>query len=448
MSYFVQMAGLTVQNFLSAATGIVLAIVLIRGFARQSAHSLGNFWADLVRCILYILLPFSMLIALVLVWQGVPQNFSRYVHATTLEDGSQLIPQGPVASQEAIKQFGTNGGGFFNANCSHPYENPTPLANLVNMLAIFVIGTALTNTFGRMVGNERQGWAILTAMLFLFVSGVGFAYWAEARGNPMLAQAGIDATAGDLQPGGNMEGKEVRFGIANSALFATMTTDASCGAVNAMHDSFTPIGGLVALANILLGEIIIGGVGSGLYGMLLFAILTVFIAGLMVGRTPEYLGKKIESKEIKMTVLAILVMPLAILLLTAMASVTKSGTAGPLNPGPHGFSEILYAYSSGAGNNGSAFAGLNANTPFYNITLALTMLIGRFLIIIPMMAVAGSLVKKKIVPISSGTFPTTGALFVTLLVGVVLIVGGLTFFPALSLGPVVEHFMMGAGQTF
>jgi K+-transporting ATPase ATPase A chain len=447
MSYFVQMAGLTMHNFVSAATGIVLAIALVRAFARQSAKVVGNFWVDLVRCTLWVLLPFSFVLALLLVWQGVPQNFSPYVQATTVEGRQQIIPQGPVASQEAIKQWGTNGGGFFNANCAHPYENPTPLANLLNLLAILAIGAGLTNAFGRMVGDERQGWAILAAMMVLLAIGLGVCYRSEARGNPALAAMGVDSAASDAQPGGNMEGKEVRFGIANSAIFATVTTAASCGAVNGMHDSFTPLGGLVPLANILLGEIIIGGVGSGLYGMLLFAILTVFIAGLMVGRTPEYLGKKIESREIKMAVLAILVFPMVILLFTAIAAVTRAGTAGPLNPGPHGFSEILYGFTSATGNNGSAFAGLSANTFFYNVMLGVAMLIGRFLIIIPMMAVAGSLVTKKIVPASAGTFPTTSVLFVVLLVGVIVIVGGLTFFPAVALGPIVEHLMMRAGQT-
>jgi potassium-transporting ATPase potassium-binding subunit len=370
------------------------------------------------------------------------------VTAHTVEGATQTIPQGPVASQEAIKQLGTNGGGFFNANCAHPYENPTPLANLLNILAIFAIGAGLTNTFGRMVGDQRQGWAILATMMVLFLVGVGVTYWAEAKGSPAFAASGVDMRAGDTQAGGNMEGKEVRFGIANSALFATITTDASCGAVNGMHDSFTPLGGLVPLANILLGEIIVGGVGSGLYGMLVFAVLTVFIAGLMVGRTPEYLGKKIESKEIKMAMLAVLVLPFSILGLTALACIHPAGLKGPLNAGPHGFSEILYAFTSGTGNNGSAFAGLNANTLFYNVTTGLAMLIGRFLYIVPMMAVAGSLVMKKTVPASSGTFPTHGPMFVVLLVAVILIVGGLTFFPALALGPIVEHLAMAAGRLF
>jgi K+-transporting ATPase ATPase A chain len=448
MSYLVQMAGLAVQNFLSAATGIALALALIRGFARQSVNSLGNFWVDLTRCVLYILLPLSLALAIVLVWQGVPQNFHAYVSATTLEGKAQSIPQGPVASQEAIKQLGTNGGGFLNANCAHPYENPTPLANLLNMVAIFAIGAGLTNVFGRMVGDQRQGWTILATMLSLFLVGVGVLYWAEAKSNPAFAQAGVDMNAGDLQAGGNMEGKETRFGIANSALFATVTTDASCGAVNGMHDSFTPVGGLVPLVNILLGEIIVGGVGSGLYGMLVFAVLAVFIAGLMVGRTPEYLGKKIEAKEIKMAMLAVLVLPLSILGFTALASVHPAGLKGPLNAGPHGFSEILYAFTSGTGNNGSAFGGLSANTVFYNVTVGLAMLVGRFVYIVPVLAMAGSLVAKRTVPASAGTFPTHGPMFVILLAGVILIVGGLTFFPALALGPIVEHLAMVEGRLF
>jgi potassium-transporting ATPase potassium-binding subunit len=448
MSYLVQMAGLTFHNFASAATGIVLAIALIRGFARHTARSVGNFWVDLTRCTLWVLLPLSIVLALIFVWQGVPQNLKQYVTATTVEGSTQTIAQGPVASQEAIKQLGTNGGGFFNANAAHPYENPTPLSNLFSMVAIFAIGAALTNTFGRMVKDERQGWAILAVMMVLFLAGTGVAYWAEAKGNPSFARVGVDMTATDMQPGGNMEGKEVRFGIANSAVYAVATTDASCGAVNSMHDSFTPLGGLVPLVNILLGEIIVGGVGSGLYGILLFAILAVFIAGLMVGRTPEYLGKKLESKEVKMTMLAVLILPLSILGFTALASVLPAGIKGPLNAGSHGFSEIFYAFTSSTGNNGSAFAGLNANTLYYNVTTALAMLIGRFLFIVPMMAVAGSLAAKKSVPASAGTFPTTGPLFVVLLTGVILIVGGLTFFPALSLGPIVEHLNMLTGKVF
>ena len=449
MAYLVQMAGLTVQNFVSAATGIALSIALVRGFARRSAQTLGYFWVDLVRATLWGLLPFSLVLALVLVWQGVPQNLQPYVTATTVEGASQTIAQGPVASQEAIKELGTNGGGFFNANSAHPYENPTPLTNLLELVAIFAIGAALTYTFGRMVGDQRQGWALFAAMAVLFVLGVAVAYWAEAAGNPAFDRLGLATTATDAQAGGNMEGKEVRFGIANSVLWAVVTTDASCGAVNSMHDSFTPLGGLVPLFNIMLGEVIVGGVGAGLYGILLFAILAVFIAGLMVGRTPEYLGKKIEAKEVKMTVLAlVLTLPLSILGFTALASVHPEGLKGPLNAGPHGFSEILYAYTSGTGNNGSAFAGLSANTFFYNLTIGLSMLAGRFLFIVPMMAVAGSLVGKKVVPPSAGTFPTASGLFIVLLVGVILIVGGLVFFPALALGPIVEHLLMMAGKVF
>jgi K+-transporting ATPase ATPase A chain len=449
MSYLVQMAGLTVQNFASAATGIALAIALIRAFARHSVQTLGNFWVDLVRSTLWVLLPISLVLALVLVWQGVPQNLQPYVTATTVEGASQTIAQGPVAPQEAIKELGTNGGGFFNANSAHPYENPTPLTNLLEMLAIFAIGAALTYTFGRMVGDQRQGWAIFGVMAVLFLMGTGVAYWAEAGGNPALDRLGVSVTATDTQAGGNMEGKEVRFGIANSALWAVVTTDASCGAVNSMHDSFMPLGGLVPLFNIMLGEVIVGGVGSGFYGILLFAILAVFVAGLMVGRTPEYLGKKIEAKEVKMTVLAlILVLPVSILGFTALASVHPEGIKGPLNAGPHGFSEILYAFTSGTGNNGSAFAGLSANTFFYNLTIGLSMLFGRFLFIVPMMAVAGSLVGKKVVPPSIGTFPTNGGTFVALLGSVVLIMGGLIFFPALALGPIVEHLLMTAGKLF
>ena len=442
MSYLTQMAGLTVQNFVSAATGIVLAIALIRGFARRSAQTVGNFWVDIVRCTLYLLLPISIVVGLFLVWQGVPQNLNAYVEATTLEGAKQVIAQGPVASQEVIKELGTNGGGFFNANSAHPYENPNALTNLVQLVLIFSIGAALTNVFGRMVGDQRQGWAIFAVMGILFLAGVATAYWAEAQGNPAFAALGVDPS------GGNMEGKEVRFGIANSALFATVTTDASCGAVNSMHDSFMPLGGMVPLVNIMLGEIIFGGVGSGLYGMLLFAILAVFIAGLMVGRTPEYLGKKIEAKEVKMAMLAILILPLSIFGFTAIAVVVQPGLAGLANAGPHGFSEALYAYTSATGNNGSAFAGLSANTLFYNTTLGVAMFVGRFLMIVPMMAIAGSLAAKKIVPASAGTFPTHGGLFVGLLVGVILIVGGLTYFPAVSLGPVTEHFAMNAGTLY
>ena len=440
MSYLVQMAGLTVHNFVSAATGIALAVALIRGFARRSAKGVGNFWVDLVRCTLYILLPISIVVGLFFVWQGMPQNLGAYTEVTTLEGAKQVIAQGPVASQEVIKMLGTNGGGFFNANSAHPFENPNAFTNFVQMVLIFSIGAALTNVFGRMVGDQRQGWAVFTVMGLLFLGGVLVAYWAEAAGNPAFAALGLD--------GGNMEGKEVRFGIANSALFATVTTDASCGAVNAMHDSFTPLGGLIPLFNIQLGEIIFGGVGSGLYGMLLFAILAVFIAGLMVGRTPEYLGKKIEAKEVKMAMLAVLILPLSILGFAAIATVVDAGLAGPANAGPHGFSEILYAYTSGTGNNGSAFAGISANTIFYNTTIGLAMFIGRFLMIVPMMAIAGSLAAKKIVPASGGTFPTHGPLFVGLVIGVIVIVGGLTYFPALALGPLVEHLAMNAGNLF
>ena len=442
MSYLSQMAGLSVQNFLSAAAGIALAMAMIRGFARAGAKGLGNFWADIVRVTLYVLLPACLVLALFYVWQGVPQNLGAYVEATTLEGAKQTIAQGPVASQLAIKMLGTNGGGFFNANSAHPFENPTALSNLVQMLTIFVIGAALTNVFGRAIGDERQGWALLAAMGVLFMAGVAIAYGAEAGGNPAFAGLGVDNALG------NMEGKEVRFGTALSALFAVITTAASCGAVNAMHDSFMPLGGMVPLINILLGEIIVGGVGSGLYGMLLFAILTIFLAGLMVGRTPEYVGKKIEAREVKMAMLAILCLPLAILGFTAVAAVIPAGLAGTSNAGPHGFSQILYAFTSAAGNNGSAFAGLSANTTFYNATLAITMVIGRFAIIVPMLAVAGSLAAKRRAAISAGTFPTHGGLFVGLLVGSILIVGGLTFLPALALGPIAEHFAMLAGTLF
>jgi potassium-transporting ATPase potassium-binding subunit len=441
MSYLTQMAGLTFHNFVSAATGIVLAVALVRGFARHEAKTIGNFWVDLVRCTLWILLPICILVTPILVWQGVPQNLNPYVAAKTVEGADQTIAQGPVASQEVIKELGTNGGGFFNANSAHPYENPTPLTNLIEMVLIFAISAALTYTFGRMVRDQRQGWALFAAMAVLFFAGVTVAYWSEASGNPAFVKAGIDPG------GGNMEGKEVRFGLANSALWAVVTTDTSCGAVNSMHDSYTPLGGMIPLVNMQLGEVVFGGVGSGLYGMLLFAILSVFIAGLMVGRTPEYLGKKIEAKEVTMAVLAILVVEGAILGFTALASVSPAGLAGPLNKGPHGFSEILYAYSEGAGNNGSAFAGLSANTVFYNLTIGLDMLFGRFLMIVPTMAIAGALVKKKLVPASSGTFPTTSPLFVALVVGVILIVGGLTFFPALALGPIVDHLYMVAGKV-
>ena len=442
MSYLSQMTGLTVQNFLSAATGIALAVAFIRGFARANAKGIGNFWADLVRVTLYVLLPFCIVLTLFYVWQGVPQNLGSYVEATTLEGAKQTIAQGPVASQLSIKMLGTNGGGFFNANSAHPYENPTALSNLVQMLTIFALGAALTNVFGRAVGAERQGWAILAAMGVLFIAGVFVAYWAEAGGNPLLAALGVDNALG------NMECKEVRFGAPLSALFAVITTAASCGAVNAMHDSFMPLGGMIPLVNILLGEIIIGGVGAGLYGILLFAILAIFLAGLMVGRTPEYVGKKIEARDVKFTMLAILCLPLAILGFTAVAAVVPAGLAGPANAGPHGFSEILYAFTSAAGNNGSAFAGLSANTIFYNSTLGVAMIVGRFAIIVPMLAVAGSLAAKRKSAVSLGTFPTDGPLFVGLLVGAILIVGGLTFLPALALGPIAEHFAMLAGTLF
>jgi K+-transporting ATPase ATPase A chain len=442
MSYLVQMLGLTVHNFLSAATGIALAIALIRGFARRSAKTLGNFWVDLTRCVLYVLLPISIVIALVLVWQGVPQNLHAYTSAIGLDGIKQTIAQGPVASQEAIKMLGTNGGGFFNANSAHPFESPTWFTNFLEMWALLVIGASLTYTFGHMVKDTRQGWAIFAVMGILMLAGVGLLYAAEGQGNAAVAAAHT------VQSIGNMEGKEVRFGVAMSSLFATVTTDASCGAVNAMHDSLTPLGGLIPIINIELGEIVFGGVGSGIYGMLLWAVVAMFVAGLMVGRTPEYLGKKIEAKEVKMSMLAILVLAFSILGFTALASVIKAGLAGPANAGPHGFSEILYAYTSATGNNGSAFAGLSANTVFYNVTLALAMLFGRFLFIVPMMAVAGSLAAKKIVPASAGTFPTHGGLFIGLLIGVILIVGGLTFFPALSLGPIVEHLAMQASTFF
>jgi len=448
MSYLVQMAGLTVHNFVSAATGVALAVALVRGFSRRSAKGVGNFWVDLTRCTLYLLLPVSVVVALFFVWQGVPQNLNPYVGATTLEGIKQVIAQGPVASQEVIKLLGTNGGGFFNTNSAHPYENPTALTNFVQMILIFSIGAGLTNMFGRMVGNQKQGWAIFAVMSLLFLGGVTTVYWAEASDNPSFTKLHIDQTPSPRQAGGNMEGKDVRFGIASSALFVTVTTDASCGAVDAVHDSLMPLGGLVPMFNMMLGEIIFGGVGSGLYGMLLFAVIAVFVAGLMVGRTPEYLGKKLESKEVKMAMLAILVLPLSMLGFTALAVVLPAGLAGPGNAGPHGFSEILYAFVSTTANNGSAFAGLTANTLFYNTTLGLAMFIGRFMMIVPMLAMAGSLAAKKIVPPSAGTLPTDGGLFVGLLIGVVIIVGGLTFFPALALGPIVEHLAMVAGTLY
>ena len=440
MSYLVQMLGLTHQNFLSAATGIVLAIALIRGFARHSVRTVGNFWVDITRCALYILVPICVPFALFLVWQGIPQTLGPYVDATTLEGAKQTIAVGPVASQIAIKMLGTNGGGFFNANAAHPFENPTALSNYVQMISIFALGAALTNVFGRMVGNQRQGWAVLSVMGVLFLAGVVACYAAEAHGNDLLNALGLT--------GGNMEGKEVRFGIVGSALFAVITTAASCGAVNAMHDSFTALGGMIPLINIELGEVIVGGVGSGMYGMLLFVIISIFVAGLMVGRTPEYVGKKIEAKEVKMAMLAILVLPLMYLGWTAVAMLVPSAVAAMGNPGPHGFTEVLYAYTSQDGNNGSAFAGLSANTLFYNLSGAVAMFVGRFWMIIPTMAIAGSLAAKKTVPASVGTFPTTGGLFVGLVVGVIVIVGGLTFFPALALGPIVEQLAINAGTLF
>jgi K+-transporting ATPase ATPase A chain len=440
MSYLVQMLGLTHQNFLSAATGIVLAIALIRGFARHSARTVGNFWVDMTRCTLYVLLPICVPYALFLVWQGIPQTLGPYVDAATLEGAKQTIAVGPVASQIAIKMLGTNGGGFFNANAAHPFENPTALSNYVQIISIFALGAALTNVFGRMVGNQRQGWAVFAVMGVLFLAGTVACYAAEAHGNDALNALGLT--------GGNMEGKELRFGIIASSLFAVITTDASCGAVNAMHDSFTALGGMIPLINIQLGEIIVGGVGSGMYGMLLFVIISMFIAGLMVGRTPEYVGKKIEAKEVKMAMLAVLVLPLMYLGWTAFAMLVPSAVSAMNNPGPHGFTEVLYAYVSQTGNNGSAFAGLSANTLFYNVTGAIAMGVGRFWMIIPTMAIAGALAAKKTVPASAGTFPTTGGLFVGLVVGVIVIVGGLTFFPALALGPIVEQLAISAGTLF
>ena len=464
MSYLTQMAGLAYQNFVSAAVGIALAIAFIRGVAARESDTLGNFWVDMTRATLWVLLPVCLVGSLVLVSQGVVQNFKPYdrvqivdPQTTTTTDANgqvttttvseQVIAQGPVASQEIIKQFGTNGGGFFNANSSHPFENPTPLSNFIAMFAIFAISAGLTATLGQMTKSPRHGWAVWGAMAFLFLAGVTTAYWAESAGNPLLA--GTDQQAGAMCSGGNMEGKETRFGIANSVLFATITTDASCGAVNSMHDSYTPIGGLVPLVNMMLGEVIFGGVGAGMYGILIFVVLAVFIAGLMVGRTPEYLGKKIEAFDVQMAMLAVLVFPLVILVFTGISVVSPEfGTSSILNPGPHGLSEILYAYTSGTANNGSAFAGISANTPWYNITLATAMLVGRFLIIVPMLALAGNLARKNQVPPSLGTFPVTTPLFATLLVGVIVIVGVLTFFPVLSLGPIVEHFLMRAGTTF
>ncbi len=463
MSYFTQMAGLAYHNFASAAVGIVLAIAVIRGIARRETDKLGNFWVDTTRCLLWVLLPVCLAGSLVLVSEGVIQNFKPYTTVELLEpqtmqiagtDGKttsqrvtqQVIAQGPVASQEVIKEFGTNGGGFFNANSAHPFENPTPFANFFELVLIFAIPSGLTYTLGRMTGSQRHGWAVWAAMAFLFLAGVTATFWAEARGNPLLA--GTDQRTTALQSGGNMEGKEVRFGIANSVLFATATTDASCGAVNSMHDSYTPLGGMVPLVNIMLGEIVFGGVGAGLYGIFVFVVLAVFIAGLMVGRTPEYLGKKIESYDVKMAMLAVLILTFTILGFSAFAVVRPFGAAGITNPGPHGLSQIIYAYVSSAGNNGSAFAGINANTMWYNTSTAVAQLLGRFFMVIPIMAIAGNLARKKTVPESAGTFPVTGALFSTLLVSTILIVGALTFFPALSLGPILEHLLMSAEKAF
>ena len=459
MSYLVQMAGLAVQNFASAAAGIAVAIAVVRGFARQEKKTIGNFWVDVTRATVYVLLPISIVGALLYVSQGAVQNLSVYTEATTVEGAKQVIAQGPVASQEVIKQLGTNGGGFFNANSAHPFENPTPLSNLLAMFLIFVIPGALTYTFGKMVGDTRQGWAIFAAMAVMFLIGVFVCYGFEQAGNPILSKLGLETSATVGQSGGNMEGKEVRFGIANSTLFATVTTDASCGAVNAMHDSFTPIGGLVPIFNMMTGEVIFGGTGAGLYGILLYCILAVFIAGLMVGRTPEYLGKKIEQKEVKMAMLAVIATAFSILFFTALSSVITfpekgywnapgAATNNLNNAGAHGFSEILYAYTSGTANNGSAFAGITVNTPWYDLTIGLAMWIGRFLFLIPLLAAAGSLVTKKRVAATAGTFPTHGPLFVGLLVGTVFIVGALTFIPALSLGPIVEHYLMHSGNLF
>jgi len=459
VSYFVQMAALAVQNFVSAAAGMAVAVALIRGFSRHTAKTIGNFWVDVTRWTLYILLPVCVLTTLFFVSQGCIQNFKPYQTIQTLEGSSQTIAQGPLASQLSIKMLGTNGGGFFNANSAHPYENPNALSNMIQMIMLLCVGAAFTYMFGKMVRDTRQGWALFGAMSVMFIVGVFVCYWAEQRGNPTVASAGLERTYTGSQPGGNMEGKEVRFGIAQSALFATVTTDASCGAVNGMHDSFTPLGGLVPLFNIQTDEVIFGGVGAGLYSMLIYAVIAVFIGGLMVGRTPEYVGKKIEQKEVKMAIIAVLATSLVILGFSALSSIAPFAKNGYWNPpgpaaanisnnGAHGFSEILYAYSSGAGNNGSAFAGINANTPWYNLTMGVDMLVGRFLFIIPALAIAGSLAAKKLVPVTSGTLPTNGSLFVILLVGTVIIVGALTYFPALSLGPIVEHFQMLNGKLF
>lgn len=442
LSLFSQMAGLTVQNFVSAATGIAVLVALIRGFARRSARTVGNFHVDLTRATLHVLLPIALVAALVLVWQGVPQTLAAHIDTATVEGGRQVIAQGPVASQVAIKQLGSNGGGFFSINAAHPYENPTPVSNFVEMLFLLMVAAALTNCFGRMVGDERQGWALFAAMGLVLLAGIGVTWWAEAQGNPALAALGADPAAG------NLEGKEIRFGVVNSALWAVATTAASNGSVNAMHDSFMPLGGMVALVNMLLGEVIFGGVGAGLYGMLLFVIVTVFIAGLMVGRTPEYLGKKIEAREVTLAVLAVLLTPLGVLVLGSLATVLPTALASVQDGGPHGLTEILYAYASATGNNGSAFAGYGADTLYQNSMLGLAMLMGRFMVIIPVLAIAGSVAAKRSLPASAGTFPTHGGLFVGLLVGVILIVGGLTFFPVLALGPVAEQLLLGTGTLF
>jgi potassium-transporting ATPase potassium-binding subunit len=457
MSYLTQMAGLAFHNFASAAVGVALAVAVIRGLTRQSRRALGNFWVDLTRCFLYILLPICFVYALFLVWQGVPQNFNAYTHVTGIQGFAQTIAQGPVASQEAIKLFGTNGGGFFNANSAHPFENPTPFTNLIEMLSIFALGAGLLYMFGKMAGNSKQGWTLFGAVSVLFLLGAFITVGAEQAGNPQLAQLGVNQTANEWslsQPGGNMEGKEMRFGIASSALFSAVTTDASCGAINSWLDSYTPLGGMVPLVNIQLGEIIVGGVGAGLYGLIVFAILAVFIAGLMVGRTPEYLGKKIQQYEMKMAALAILILPLSILGFSALAIALRAGTAAIANPGPHGLSEILYAFTSMTGNNGSAFAGLGTTTvgtpafALYNWTGAFAMLIGRFAFLIPVLALAGSLARKRVTPAGPGTLPTTSPLFSGLVVGVIVIVGALTFFPTLALGPIVERLLMLAGKSF
>ncbi|HSU91645.1 MAG TPA: potassium-transporting ATPase subunit KdpA, partial [Sporolactobacillaceae bacterium] len=448
MSYLTQMLGLTSHNFLSAAAGIAMAAAVIRGFARRSAKTLGNFWVDLTRTTLWVLIPISLIFALVLVWQGVPDNLDPYVNATTLDGAAQTIAQGPVASQEVIKELGTNGGGFFNANSAHPYENPTPLTNLLELLAIFSIGAGLTHTFGKMVGDRRQGWTLFAVMSILFIVGAGATVIAEQHGNPQFTAMGVDTAPSSAQSGGNMEGKEIRFGIVESALWAAVTTDTSCGAVNSMHDSYTPLGGMVPMINMQLGEVIFGGVGSGLYGIIVMAVLAVFIAGLMVGRTPEYLGKKIEAREMKLAMLYVLIFPAAILIPTAIATVLPAGLSSISNPGPHGFSQILYAFTEAGANNGSAFGGLNANTSFYNVAIAIVMLLGRFMMAIPALAIAGSVAAKKTTAASAGTFPTDGIPFVFLLIGVILIVGALTFFCAVALGPIVEQLLMESGKLF